>query len=106
MKKSGTLLVSLLFVVSASAFANEDFAAHKQEYMTELDSHISGIQSAKSCAMSAQDREALKKCREILEQAREGWRLSRKAKHKERIDAQIKHLQEEKTKMDQPHANK
>lgn len=73
---------------------DEKFAQNKQAALQEIDGRITMLQTAKNCISSAQDREALKHCREEMEKLHE-------QKRSQELDKKIKQLQDEKAKINQ-----
>jgi len=76
------------------AHSGPNFQQHKQQMLQEMEQRISSLRSLKTCVSAAANPEAIKTC---FQKQRKREELERK----KRIDAQIKHLQEEKSKIGQ-----
>ena len=103
-------MLVLSLCLSLPVWANEDggkedqaaqFSKHKQEMAQGIDAQISNLQTTKSCLSSAQDGDGMKKCFEEQGKRQKEMHDQQEQKRKQQIDEQIKHLQDEKAKIDQ-----
>jgi hypothetical protein len=98
------LMTAALLLVAMTANADEKFDKLKQETLSHLDARIQDLNEAKSCVSSAQNLEALKKCRMDMRGEHMKMRGQMMEKRKARLDEQIKKLEAEKQKLDKPEA--
>lgn len=88
-------VLSVLF--TASAFAAEGdskFAEQKKKNLEHISAQMTALENTKKCVEGASDHESIKKCHE---QARE----ERKKFEGQKIDEQIKHLEEKKKALEE-----
>lgn len=111
--KSMTLLGLGMILATSAAWSNEhageegkgqNLEHRKKEILTEIDQEISMFQAFRSCVSSANDHEAMKRCRDERETKQKEIRSQREARRREKIDEQIKHLQDEKEKLSRPNS--
>jgi len=95
------LITSFMCVVffTPTAQAQQDgFQSAKEQRLKNLDSRIQHLQEEKSCMSSAGSQTDFNKCMEPL---RAKYRMEQKQRNEQRIDARIKRLQEQKTKLNE-----
>lgn len=83
----------------------ENLEHRKKEILTEVDLEISMFQAFRSCVSSANDHDAMKRCRQERKTKMNEMRSQRKGRRREKIDEQIKNLQTEKEKLSRPNSH-
>jgi ABC-type transport system involved in cytochrome bd biosynthesis fused ATPase/permease subunit len=91
-----------LFLTISSASANENIERRKEHFIKMLEERIAGLQEAKACATGAQTHDALKACHEKMKKNRREIRDQHREERNAMIDERIKHLQEQKEKLNAP----
>lgn len=104
------LFSSLAFLlVSTAIFADDDkgdFNTHKTEILSHIDEKVQKMQEHKSCVQAAQDKEALKKCKESMHEWRKGERMEHMEKLKERLEGRMEKMQKKMDDMKQKQQGK
>ncbi len=89
------LVLSVLFTVTVrAADADPKFADQKKKALEHISAQMTALENTKKCVEGASDHEAIKKCHE---QARE----ERRKFEGQKIDEQIKHLEEKKKALEE-----
>ena len=96
------LMQSIAWAADTAADKPKDdgFDKHKQMILQELDERISVAQTMKTCVSAAHGKEDLKVCREKHEKIDQDLKAKMKERRKQNIDENIKHLQDEKSKIE------
>jgi hypothetical protein len=69
------------FLMSSIGFAQADFAAQKQQMLTNIEQNIARMQDHKNCVSAAQKQEDMQKCRGMMREAHMERRMEKKMKH-------------------------
>src|SRR5690242_16404258 len=105
-------VVALSVAVSSSAFAEEktsqkpnyeakraeQFAAHKQQMVANLNDEKSAIDQMLNCVSSAQNQEGMEKCGELRQAAMQKMEERRRANRREQLQNELKKIDEEEAK--------
>ncbi len=96
MKLVSMFIVLCAFSLEVRADEGANFATHKSEMLANIEERIAKLQEHKSCVSSANDKEAMKACREKMKDWRDGERSEMQEKRKERMEKRLKKMEEKK----------
>lgn len=96
MKLIVMFIVLWTFSLESRAEEGANFATHKAEMLANIEERITKLQEHKSCVAAANDKEAMKACREKMKDWREGERAEMQEKRKERMEKRMKKMEEKK----------
>ncbi len=96
MKLVTMFIVLCAFSLELRAEEGANFSTHKAEMLANIEEQIAKLQEHKSCVSAANDKEAMKACRDKMKGWREGERAEMQEKRKERMEKRLKKMEEKK----------
>lgn len=92
-------LFAFVFLLGCVSFAQEDFAARKQEMLTNIDKGIAKKQEHRACVNAAQNQEDMKKCHMDMREHHMEKRMEHMDKKMDRMERKKGRMEEKMKKM-------
>jgi hypothetical protein len=87
-----TLAITGCLFLAPITQAEDDFAQHKTEALSEIDERIQKLQEHRNCVNNASAREALMECRKAMKAYHESQRAEHLEKRRGRLEQKLEKL--------------